>query len=132
VNFYLDVQIAGFVARRKGIYTRYADDLTVSFPKDYPKRVRGTIQRIQRLAKVHGYEVHTGRKQQIRRAHQRQTVTGLVVNERANLSRETRRWLRAVRHHHAQGKSATLTAPQLQGWTAYEKMVQPNQSAFPG
>lgn len=123
VNFYFDVQITAFVARRKGCYTRYADDLTVSFPKDYPKRIRGTIQRIQRIAKAHGYEVHTGKKFQIRRAHQRQTVTGLVVNEKVSLSRETRRWLRAVRHRVATGRRVSLDPAQIQGWKAYEAMV---------
>src|SRR5262249_33968570 len=47
VNWLLDSRIDRFVRRRKGSYTRYADDITISFPKDYPRRVRGAIQRVR-------------------------------------------------------------------------------------
>lgn len=128
VNYYLDVQLSFFAARRKGQYTRYADDITFSFPKDYPRRVRGAIQTVRRVLKKCGYTLHAKRKLQIRRRHQRQLVTGLVVNEKLGLPRETRRWLRAVKHRHAQGRAATLSPAALQGWLAYAAMVQKNDA----
>jgi hypothetical protein len=63
------------------------------------------------------------KKLQIRRRHDRQVVTGLVVNQRVNLPRKTRRWLRAVAHHQASGRPVTLTPAQLGGWRALLAMV---------
>jgi RNA-directed DNA polymerase len=54
INFAFDARLDRFVRRRKGIHTRYADDLTISFPRDYPRRVRGTVQYVRRLALTFG------------------------------------------------------------------------------
>jgi RNA-directed DNA polymerase len=128
VNYRLDAQMLRLAKRWKGRYTRYADDITFSFPKDYPRHVRGVIQSARRILKAHGYQMHRRRKLHIRRKHQRQVVTGLVVNQRANLSRDRRRLLRAVRHHHQTGKPATMTAAQLQGWDSLASMIREQAS----
>lgn len=124
VNFHMDSQLAALAARRRGAYTRYADDLTFSFPKDYPRRVRGVVQKARKILAANGYLMHGRRKLSIRRAHQRQGVTGLVVNAKVALPRERRRWLRAVRHRLATGRAATITPAQLAGWDAFERMVR--------
>ena len=59
----------------------------------------------------------------IARKHDRQLVTGLVVNQKVNLPRSTRRRLRAIEHHLKTGKPATLTPQQLSGWRALQSMV---------
>jgi len=128
VNFHLDVQLTRLAAWRRGSYTRYADDITLSFPQDYPKKMRGIVQKARRLLKASGYTMHLRKKLSIRRSHQRQSVTGLVVNDHVQLPREIRRWLRAVRHRVATGREATLTPAQLAGWTALEEMIR-KQSA---
>ena len=124
VNYRLDVLMTKAAARRRGVYTRYADDLTFSFPKDYPKRMRAIVQKARRILKLYGYRLHADRKLRILRRHQRQQVTGLVVNDRVQLPRRTRRWLRAVRHHAATGRPCSLTAAQLAGWDALEHMIE--------
>jgi retron-type reverse transcriptase len=124
VNYRLDSQMLRLAERWKGHYTRYADDITFSFPKDYPRHVRGVIQSAQRILKAHGYQMHRRRKLHIRRRYQRQVVTGLVVNHHVNLSRDLRRLLRAVRHHLQTGRAATLTAAQLQGWNSLASMIR--------
>ena len=58
------------------------------------------------------------------RRHDRQIVTGLVVNDHVALPRSTRRWLRAVEHHVRTGAPASLTEQQLDGWRALEHMVR--------
>jgi hypothetical protein len=63
------------------------------------------------------------RKLRIRRRYQCQEVTGLVVNEKVSLPRATRRWLRAVEHHLATGREASLSPSQLAGWQALQNMV---------
>ncbi|HYV35983.1 MAG TPA: reverse transcriptase family protein, partial [Gemmataceae bacterium] len=90
VNYMVDSRIDRFVRRRKGSYTRYADDITISFPKDYPRRVRGAIQVVRRAVKRFGYRIHTRGKLRVLRPHQRQVVTGLVVNAKVQLPRKQR------------------------------------------
>lgn len=131
VNYLLDSRLDHLAADRKGEYTRYADDITFSFPKDYPRKVRGVIQKARRILKAHGYEMHRRKKLHIRRQHQRQIVTGLVVNEHVNLPRSRRRLLRAVRHHLATGRPATMTATQLAGWDALAAMIREQSAPLP-
>jgi RNA-directed DNA polymerase len=120
----LDHVLTRFVEARKGAYTRYADDITISFPKDYPRRIRGTIQFVARLARSMGLIVHDRKKLLILRQHQQQRVTGLIVNEKMQLPRKVRRKLRAVDHHLRTGRPATMTPEQLQGWRALEAMIR--------
>ena len=137
LNARLDARLWALADKYGGAYTRYADDVTFSLPADD----RGTTHAILRITKLaaadEGYKLHQDRKLQIRRSHERQLVTGLVVNYRTHsldsnatppppvrLPRARRRWLRAVRHHLAAGKPATLTPRQLAGWDALEKMIQ--------
>jgi len=145
VNFPLDARLAGLadamshrlpmnprtgVSRAGGgvgqplvSYTRYADDITFSFSEDSHNAVSGTIRATKRIAEDFGYRLHTKKKLRIARRGDRQMVTGLVVNDVVNLPRRTRRMLRAVEHHHATGREATLTPEQFAGWCALEEMV---------
>ena len=128
VNYVLDCQIQRYVERRQGTYTRYADDITVSYPEDRPKAVRGTLQTVRRVCRRHGYTVHMRGKLRILRRHQQQRVTGLVVNDKVQLTREKRRWLRAVKHRMETTGKATITEEQLAGWLALERMIEQQTS----
>ncbi len=122
--FGFDHSLARFVRRRKGAYTRYADDITISFPKDYPKRIRGAIQFVKRRARAFGLTVHGAKKLRILRRHQQQRVTGVVVNEAMQLPWAVRRKLRAVDHRLRTGGKATMTRERLNGWRALETMIR--------
>lgn len=103
------------------------------------KRIRFVGSFVRRVVEEEGYQLHRRKKQSVRRRHHRQLVTGLVVNRRPNLPRETRRWLRAVEHRARQaalpmfGSSApadyvprkrpTLSPSQLAGWRALRAMI---------
>lgn len=123
VNTMMDRMIQQWVDYRKGAYTRYADDITISFPKDYPRRVRGTIQTVGRIAKLFGYEIHRRDKLRILRRHHQQRVTGIVVNDTINIPRKKRRWLRAVEHRMKTTGKCSLTQAELEGWRSYLAMV---------
>gem|GEM_PF-853130 len=129
VNGVLDAQIQRFVEKRRGVYTRFADDITISFPKDYPRKVRGTVQHVRRVLKAHGYEPNH-KKTRILRQHQQQRVTGLIVNNTVNTPRILRRRLRAIEHRLAQGKRASMTPKQLAGHRAFEQMVRIHSDAI--
>lgn len=78
-----------------------------------------------------GYRLHVHRKLRVSRRHDRQLVTGLVVNRKPDLPRAVRRRLRAVADHLRKGRPATLTLQQLAGWHALQAMIAA-QRASPG
>ena len=123
VNQHLDNVITRMVTRYRGTYTRYSDDMVFSFPKDYPRKVRGIIQKLRIYLRKNGYQLND-RKLLILRQHQQQRVTGLVVNQRVNIPRKQRRLLRAVVHRMQTGGKPTMTPEQLHGWMAYLGMVE--------
>jgi hypothetical protein len=123
VNYQMDQRLASIAKLFDALYTRYADDLTFSFTDGLRAEIAGVIQCVQDALVDYGYKLHTKKKLRLARRHQRMVVTGLVVNEGVRLPRETRRKLRAARHHVATGKPATWTEAQLKGWEAFESMV---------
>lgn len=141
MNYRLDARLAFLAARRGMTYTRYADDITFSFHEEkaaaavrqYPKtlerycnkapRPNDIIVAAKTIIEDEGYRLHMRKKLRIARRHQRQLVTGLVVNHTPNLPRATRRRLRAIEHHLRTGRNATLTEQQLDGWKALRRMI---------
>jgi RNA-directed DNA polymerase len=123
LNYRLDARLSALARKHGASYTRYADDMTFSFPSDDRETLVTVIQTTKRVLRDEGYRLHTERKLRLLRPHARQTVAGLVVNERVQLPRATRRWLRAVEHRASTGRETTLTPAQLQGWRALRHMV---------
>jgi RNA-directed DNA polymerase len=124
VNVRLDARLAALASARNATYTRYADDLTFSFLDADHGAVADILAATRKIVGQEGYRLHLDRKLQIRRAHHRQLVTGLVVNQGVALPRARRRWLRAVEHHSYTGNPASLTRDQLAGWQALESMIE--------
>ncbi|MEW5991464.1 MAG: reverse transcriptase family protein [Chloroflexota bacterium] len=129
VNIGLDTRLERLAQRGGATYTRYADDLTFSWPTDDPRAVRRIIGGVRRVVARDGYELND-RKVRVMRRHQRQLVTGLVVNEHPQLPRGRRRWLRAVENHLRTGRPATLTPDQLRGWQGLGVMISSQAAAF--
>ncbi len=131
VNRRVDARLAAMAAKVGATYTRYADDMTFSFPTDDVRAVHAVIRLTKQVVGDEGYVLHERRKLHIRRRHQRQVVGGLVVNVRPQLTRERRRWLRAVEHRASKGLPTTVSATQLAGWRAYRAMVSATGSNRP-
>jgi retron-type reverse transcriptase len=89
----LDQRLVELSERLGWTYTRYADDLSFSGdtdPGELLPRVEAIVLDEQfRLAR---------QKTRVRSRHQRQVVTGLVVNDRVRLPKPQRRRLRAMLH----------------------------------
>jgi hypothetical protein len=101
--------------------------------------LRPIIGRVVGIIKSENLQPHMKKKFDVRRQHQRQKVTGLVVNQQVNLPRETRRWLRSVAHRassHWMPVSGletgerdftpppTITRQQFDGWLSLIQMIR--------
>ena len=83
------------LARKHGYaYTRYADDLT--FSGERPPEA-GFFESVTRIVGEHGFTLNR-RKTRIQKSTSRQTVTGIVANQKPNVDREYKRKLRAQLH----------------------------------
>ena len=125
LSFQMDARLTGLARKRGAVYSRYADDITYSFEHDDRKSIHDLVGLTGLVLSDCGLEMHMKKKLRIRRRHQRQLVTGLVVNEGVRLPRRTRRWLRAVEHRMAGGGNATLSPAQLAGWKGFRRGIEP-------
>lgn len=92
----LDIRATG-LARSVGVrYSRYADDLAFSGGPDLD--VDRLLWLITQIAHDEGFTIHPD-KTRVRRAHQRQQLTGLVVNSWPAVPREEYDTLRALLHN---------------------------------
>jgi RNA-directed DNA polymerase len=93
----LDKRLAGLAAKFGYTYTRYADDMTFSASGEAAAKASMLLKFIQEIVTAEGFTVHPD-KTRVMRAHSRQEVTGLVVNERIGVPRDTLRRFRALLH----------------------------------
>lgn len=93
--FRLDIRLEGLARKLGATYTRYADDLTFSGPR----HLAGSfLEWVPVIALEEGFEVNH-RKTSLMRASRRQSVTGIVVNQRPNVKRRDYDILKATLHN---------------------------------
>lgn len=93
----LDARLAASAARLGFRYTRYADDLSFSADAAHSRDTAKLLWRVKQIVASEGLTVHPD-KQQVMRRHRQQHVTGIVVNDKLSLDRDTMRRFRAVLH----------------------------------
>lgn len=87
----LDKRLSGFALKEKIRYTRYADDMT--FSGDFkPSQVIKLARKVLADERLFLNE----RKTRLMKKHQRQIVTGVVVNEKLQAPRDLRHELRKI------------------------------------
>ena len=129
-------------------YTRYADDITLSFERfginkrrykrpagEAARQIpltarRSVLKMIREIIEEEGFRIQMKKRVRIQRAHQRQTATGLVVNAGVRLPREVRRRIRAMRHRQRLGQLTPSQERELAGWESLAAMVA-RQAASP-
>jgi RNA-directed DNA polymerase len=129
----LDRRLGG-LARSLGFsYTRYADDLT--FSGEDVAQTKVLLARARRILEDEGFALHP-EKTRVMRPGRRQEVTGVVVNEKASVSRQQVKELRAILHNCAKSGLAEQNreghpdfAAHLAGKVAWVKMVDPRRGA---
>jgi hypothetical protein len=129
----LDSRLSGIATKLNFRYTRYADDLTFSATSDEGK-IGYLLARVRHITHDEGFAVNEA-KTRVLRPGDRQSVTGIVVNERPGVPRPLVRRLRAILHRaQREGLNAQNrdNRPHFEAWlrsmVAYVHMVNPNQA----
>ncbi|HEY0986854.1 MAG TPA: reverse transcriptase family protein, partial [Kofleriaceae bacterium] len=126
----LDRRLAQLAAKVGAVYTRYADDLTLSFAQRPELRIGRLLWWIDAICEQEGF-LERPDKRRILRANHQQRVTGLVVNAGVNVPRADRRRFRAILHNCAahgvasQARDRDDFTAYLAGYAAYVHMVDP-------
>ncbi|MBX9667869.1 MAG: retron St85 family RNA-directed DNA polymerase [Candidatus Obscuribacterales bacterium] len=116
----LDTRLSNFSRVRGWQYTRYCDDLTIS-GQGTPDSDTDTIYSI---IESEGFTVNLD-KTRTRFKHQRQVVTGIVVNQEVRIPREQRRLLRAICHQMSmEPESFRGVSNQVLGQLSFAQMVE--------
>jgi retron-type reverse transcriptase len=120
------------VAEQLGFrYTRYADDLTFSASGESAANVGRILRRVRWVVEQEDLHVHPD-KTRVWRRGRRQEVTGLVVNQRVNVSRKLLRRFRAtlfqIERDGPEGKrwgNSSNVLNSLHGFANFVAMVDP-------
>lgn len=131
----LDARLSGWADAVGARYTRYADDLSFSGGAELSRRSDAFVRGVARIVTAEGHELNP-RKTRVRRAGARQSVTGVVVNERVNLARREVDLLKAILHNCAvHGPESQNRAghpdfrAHLQGRLNWAESLNPERSA---
>lgn len=114
----LDKRFVNLGAKTDFTYSRYADDMTISSDTD---DILKMIPFFKEIIRDEGFAVNEG-KIRILRSGNRQSVTGVVVNEKPNITRREIKKLRAVLHNSKTGnlyKQAEIWAMREKGLRSY-------------
>ncbi|MDQ1925036.1 reverse transcriptase family protein [Massilia pseudoviolaceinigra] len=127
----LDARLQACAATLGFKYTRYADDLTFSGDADARKLAGKLLWRAKQIVIDEGFTPHPD-KQHVMHDAQRQMVTGIVVNRKPSLERETLRRFRAtlfqLEKDGPEGKQwngNTNVIDALEGYAQFIRMVDP-------
>lgn len=107
----LDARLQGMADKLGFAYTRYADDLT--FSTDSAEKAQALLWRAKQIVVSEGFTLHPD-KTRVMRRHQKQEVTGVVVNEKLSIDRKTLKRFRATL------KQIELDGPDGKHWGAGE------------
>lgn len=88
----LDKQLNDFSIENNIRFTRYADDLTFSSDRYFSEEI---ISNIRIIVERSGFSVNS-KKLRLQSSRRRQTVTGIVVNQKPNVDRRYIRQIRAI------------------------------------
>lgn len=97
---HLDARLAGWAGAVDAVYTRYADDLTFSGGDRLARRPDAFLRGVDRIVTEQGYRLNPS-KSRVRRRGVRQSVTGVVVNDRPSPGRREVDRLHAILHNAA-------------------------------
>ena len=129
----LDRRLHGLARAAEANYTRYADDLAFSGNADFARSIGRFGDAVARIAHEEGFCLNPA-KTRVMLRHQRQSVTGLVVNDHLAVSRDAVDTLRAILHNCARGDPREQNRAgvadfrrHLEGRVAWVEQVDPRR-----
>ena len=138
---HFDLRLAGMAEKLGWTYTRYADDITYSAKtpgvdaSEANSKTGYVLARLRHIADDEGFVINE-KKTRVLRNHTRQSVTGVVVNDRVGVARPTVRKLRAILHNakknglESQNRDGKENfGAWLNGMISYVEMVNNKQGA---
>ncbi|HMW02748.1 MAG TPA: reverse transcriptase domain-containing protein [Acidobacteriota bacterium] len=131
----LDRRLTKLAQDRGFVYSRYADDLTFSASGEAKQNICNVLRGVESITAHEGLAINTEKTRILRHSRQ-QEVTGVVVNEKLNVSREELKRFRAVLFQIEKdgpegkrwGNSKDVIA-SIQGFANYVAMVNPEKGA---
>ncbi|MCY2967836.1 MAG: reverse transcriptase family protein, partial [Planctomycetota bacterium] len=93
--FVLDLRLSGLARSFHANYTRYADDITFSGDERFRRSIAVFLPLVRQIISQERFQIHPG-KLRVERRSQRQSVTGVVVNAKTNIRRDTYDRLKAI------------------------------------
>lgn len=131
----LDRRLHGLARAAEANYTRYADDLAFSGDAAFARSIGRFSTAVARVVVEEGFRLNPA-KTRIMERHQRQSVTGLVVNAHLAVSRDAVDTLRAILHNCARGDPQAQNRDgvpdfrrHLEGRVAWVEQVDPRRGA---
>jgi hypothetical protein len=132
--FRLDVRLSALARAAQGAYTRYADDLFFSGGDTFAGGLPRFGAAVGRIAAEEGFRLNPG-KTRIMRRYQRQSVTGIVVNDHCNAPRAEFERLKAILHNCLQNGPAGQDKEggrdfrrRLEGRIAWVEQINPHRA----
>lgn len=134
----LDARMSGLSEVLGMVYTRYADDMTVSCGPQSTQNLGAMLAGIETIVGEEGFRLNP-HKTRIQRRGQRQQVTGVVVNKSLSIARETLKRFRAllfqIERDGPQGKywgepdAHQDVLASAQGFASFVYMIDPDRGA---
>ena len=121
----IDLNLSSYAKRYGGVYTRYADDISISYRDENKGTARKTIDTVDEILSKKGFRLNRKRqKLHVLRRHQAQRICGVTINSgKMTISRQKRRELRAIKHRIQVGREASMREAQVAGWNCFLDMV---------
>jgi len=132
----LDRRLTGMAEQLGFVYTRYADDLTFSASGDSLGNICNILRRTESIVGHEGFTINEQKTRILRGKSSQLEVTGVVVNERLNLSKNQLKRFRATLYQIEKdgpegknwGNSSDVMA-SIQGFANFVAMVNPEKGA---
>ena len=129
----MDARLQGLAKKYHFTYTRYADDMTFSAKQEHSEMIPKLLANVRRIVKDESFILHPD-KLRIMKKGSRKEVTGIVVNEKLNVSRKTldnfRALLFQIEKDGIEGKSwngSSNLLGSIYGYANYISMVNPEK-----
>lgn len=120
-----DDEVFKFVKSLNGKYTRYSDDISISFSENDAKKVGQSIKFVEAKLLENGFNLNKKKgKIQVLRPHQAQRICGITINSgTTTVSRKQRRLIRAAEHNSKLGLTCSFSENQIKGHKSYHSYV---------